>query len=325
MCTPLSIDSEQQRVIAANLAEFRKNTQSPFGADDEIGMLNLITPDTMRAAMSVADMGHVIDMSVDYFVGMPSFEAAGQPNYQIWMTNTPRGTVIDNPMGLTDPAENELVSYSGDAISMYTHTGTHIDTLNHFGYHGSMWNNFEADKHLGNRGWNVGGPEKQPPIITRGVMLDIAALLGVDIVPQSYGIGEKDLRDACKRQNVEVRSGDVVMIRTGQMKHWPTPEFTVNESGLTREGAEFLAKAGAVVIGADNLSLEQIPSTEEGNWLPVHTYLMAEAGVTIMEVVDLERLAQENISEFCFIGAAIKFAGATAAPIRPLALPLLSR
>ncbi|MET0854665.1 MAG: cyclase family protein [Microterricola sp.] len=325
MCAPLTIDFEQQRVIAANLAEFRKNTQSPFGADDEIGMLNLITPDTMRSAMSVADMGHVIDMSVDYFVGMPSFTAAGQPDYQIWMTNTPRGTVIDDPMGLNDSAQNELVSYSGDAVSMYTHTGTHIDTLNHFGYHGSMWNNFEADEHLGNRVWNVGGPEKQPPIIARGVMLDIAALLDVDIVPQSYGIGAKDLRDACKRQNVELRLGDVVMIRTGQMKLWPSQEYIKNEGGITRGGAEFLAQAGAVLIGADNLSLEQIPSTEEGNWLPVHTYLMAEAGVTIMEVVDLEGLSRENISEFCFIGAAIKFAGATAAPMRPLALPMLSR
>ena len=325
MCAPLTMDAAQQRVIAANLAEFRKNTQSPFGKDDEIGMLNLITPDTMRSAMSVADMGHVIDMSVDYFLGMPSFTAAGQPDYQIWMTNTPRGTVIDDPMGLQDPAQNDLVSYSGDAISMYTHTGTHIDTLNHFGYHGAMWNNFKADEHLGNRVWNIGGPEKQPPIIARGVMLDIAALLGVDVLPQSYGIGAKDLQDACKRQNVELRVGDVVMIRTGQMTLWPTPQYIENEGGLTREGAEFLAKAGAVLIGADNLSLEQIPSTEEGNWLPVHTYLMAEAGVTIMEVVDLEGLARENISEFCFVGAAIKFAGATAAPMRPLALPMLSR
>lgn len=325
MCAPLTMDPEQQRVVAANLAEFRKNTQSPFGADDEIGMLNLITPDTMRSAISVADMGHVIDMSVDYFVGMPSFTEAGQPDYQIWMTNTPRGTAIDNPMGLDDSAQNALVSYSGDAISMYTHTGTHIDTLNHFGYHGSMWNNFKADEHLGNRVWKVGGAEKQPPIIARGVMLDIAALLDVDIVPQSYGIGAKDLRDACKRQGVELRRGDVVMIRTGQMKLWPSQEYMKNEGGITREGAEFLAKAGAVLVGADNLSLEQIPSTEEGNWLPVHTYLMAEAGVTIMEVVDLEGLSRENISEFCFIGAAIKFAGATGAPMRPLALPMLSR
>ena len=76
------------------------------------------------------------------------------------------------------------------------------------------------------------------------------------------------------------------------------------------------------MLGSDNLSFEQIPSSEEGNWLPVHTYLFAEAGVAIMEMVDLEALAAERIYEFCFIGAALKLRGATGAPMRPLAMPL---
>lgn len=323
MCGPLFLDEETKRVIAANAANFRQVTHSPFGPDDEIGMLNLITPESARAISRRADFGHIIDMSVDYFVGMPSFTAAGQPDYQIWMTNTPRGTVIEDPMGI-GPEQNELVSYSGDAISMYTHTGTHIDTLNHFGYHNSIWNGFKADDHLGNRNWNVCGPEKQPPIVARGVMIDVAAMLGVPVLPQSYAIGEKDLRDALKRQKTELRPGDVVMVRTGQMTLWPHEEFIKNESGINREGAEFLAKSGAALVGADNLSLEQIPSSEEGNWLPVHTFLMAEAGVTIMEVVDLEGLAREELYEFAFIGAGIKLRGATAAPMRPLAMPLLA-
>jgi kynurenine formamidase len=238
------------------------------------------------------------------------------------MTNTPRGTVINDPLGIGSEQE-ELVSYSGDAISMYTHTGTHIDTLNHFGYHNQIWNGFNADDQLGNRNWNVCGPEKQPAIIARGVMLDIPALLDVDVLPESYGIGEKDLRSALKRQKTELRLGDVVMVRTGQMTLWPGDAYIKNEGGITRAGADFLARSGAAVIGADNLSLEQIPSTEDGNWLPVHTFLMAEAGIPIMEVVDLESLAQQELFEFCFIGAGIKFRGATAAPIRPLAMPLL--
>lgn len=317
------MDEASRRVIAANAATFRQVTQSPFGPDDEIGMLNLITRDMARDVGSRADFGHIIDMSVDYFVGMPSFTAAGQPNYQIWMTNTPRGTANDDPMGI-GREESELVSYSGDAFSMYTHTGTHIDTLNHFGYHNKVWNGFDADEHLGNRVWDVCGPEKQPPIVGRGIMIDVAGLHGVDVLPQSHGIGERDLREALARQGTEMRVGDIVMIRTGQMTLWPTEPYIQNEAGLTREGAEFLAKAGAALIGADNLSLEQIPSTEEGNWLPVHTYLMAEAGVTIMEVVDLEGLAREELYEFAFIGAGLKLRGATAAPMRPIAMPLLS-
>jgi kynurenine formamidase len=321
MCGVNFVDEGTAQKIAAAASTFRQITKSPFGPDDEIGMLNLITPESMRAVMSRADAGHTIDLSVDYFLGMPSFTAAGQPPYQISMTNTPRGTAVDDSTGFGE--QNDLVGYSGDAISMYTHCGTHIDTLNHFGYGRKIWNGFDADEWLGARHWMCAGADKQPPIIARGVLLDIAALHGVDVLPQSYGIGAQDLGDAARRQGVEVRPGDVVLIRTGQMTLWDDPQaYITNESGLTREGAEHLALAGAAVIGADNLSLEQIPSTEEGNWLPVHTYLFAEAGIPIMEVVDTETLAQEEMYEFCFIGAGLKLRGATAAPMRPLAMPL---
>jgi kynurenine formamidase len=323
MCAPLLYDAEQRRVIAAYASAFHQVTSSPFGEDDEIGMLNLITPESMRAVMARADMGKVLDLSVDYFMGMPSFTAGGQPPYQLWMTNTPRGTVIDDPVGVGREV-NELVSYSGDAFSMYTHTGTHIDTLNHFGLHNRIWNGFHVDEHLGNRHWDVCGAEKQPPIIARGVLLDFPALYGVDVMPQSHGIGQQDIEDALKKQGTELRPGDVVMIRTGQMTLWPTDAYKDSEAGLTREGAEFLARAGVILIGADNLSLEQIPSSQDGNWLPVHTFLFAEAGIPIMEVVDLEGLAQERIYEYAFIAAGLKLTGATAAPLRPLAMPLLT-
>jgi kynurenine formamidase len=324
MCGTNFVDEPTARKIAATAATFRQITTSPFGEDDEIGMLNLITPESMRAVMSRADAGHTIDLSVDYFLGMPSFTAAGQPPYQIWMTNTPRGTALDDSTGFG--AQNELVGYSGDAVSMYTHCGTHIDTLNHFGYGTKIWNNFDADTYLGARHWQCAGADKQPPIIARGVMLDVAALHGVPVLPQSYGITAQDLADAARRQEVELRVGDVVLIRGGQMTLWDDPQaYITNEAGCTREAAEFLARSGAAVVCSDNLSFEQIPSTEEGNWLPVHTYLFAEAGIPIMEVVDMEQLSQEELYEFAFIGAGIKLRGATAAPMRPLAMPFLSR
>lgn len=322
MCGPEFVDEATANTIAAAAASFREITESPFGQDDEVGMLNLMTPQSMRSVLSRADAGHTLDLSVDYFLGMPSFTAAGQPPYQISMTNTPRGTSVDDSTGFGD--ENALVGYSGDAISMYTHCGTHIDTLNHFGYHKKIWNGFDADEYLGARHWMCAGADKQPPIIARGVLLDIAALHGVSALPPSYGIGAGDLEDATRAQGVELRRGDVVMVRTGQMILWDDPQvYMTSEPGLTRGGAEFLALRGAIVVGADNLSFEQIPSTEEGNWLPVHTYLFAEAGVTIMEVVDLERLSQEQLYEFCFIGAGLKLRGATGAPMRPMVMPLV--
>lgn len=287
-------------------------------------MLNLMTPDSMRAVVARADAGHTLDLSVDYFMGMPCFTGAGQPSYQISMTNTPRGTVLDDAPGV-GREENQLVSYSGDAITMYTHCGTHFDSLNHFGYCNRIWNGYDADECLSSRHWTVCGADKQPPIIARGVLLDIAALHGLDVLPASYGIGEQDLRDATRRQRLELRNGDVVLVRTGQMSLWPDGAFSDNEPGLTRDGAEFLARAGAIVVGSDNLALEQIPSTEDGNWLPVHTYLLAEAGVPLLEVVDLQQLSAEKLYEFCFVGACLRLRGATGAPLRPMAMPLRSR
>lgn len=325
MCGPSIVTEADKERIAAYSAAYRQVSESPFGPDDEIGMLNLISPESMRDVMRQADGYRVFDMGVDYFLGMPSWTAAGDPPYQIWMSHTPDGTVADDPLGL-GKSQNKLVSYSGDCVQMYTHCGTHFDTLNHFGYHGKIWNGFTADEHLGSRHWMVAGAEKQPPIVARGVLFDIAALHGVDVLPDSYGIGAKDLEDAMRHQGVELRPGDVAMIRTGRMSVWPDSErYMLNEPGLNREGAEFLARAGAIVIGGDNLALEQLPTEEPDNWQVVHTYLLAEAGIPIMEVVDLEALSGERIYEFAFIGACLRLRGATAAPMRPLAMPLIDR
>lgn len=322
MCGPSIVTEADKQRIAAYGAAYRQVSKSPFGEDDEIGMLNLLSPKTMRDVLRRADGGRLFDLGVDYFLGMPSWTAAGDPPYQIWMSHTPDGTVADDPLRLGRD-HNQLVSYSGDCVQMYTHCGTHFDTLNHFGYHGKIWNGFTAHDHLGSRHWMVAGADKQPPIIARAVLFDIPALHGVDVLPDSYGIGEEDLKGALKRQGVEFRSGDIAMIRTGRMSLWPDPgKYMPDEPGLNREGAEFLARAGAILIGGDNLALEQLPTAEPDNWQVVHTYLLAEAGIPIMEVVDLESLAGEQLFEFAFVGACLRLRGATAAPMRPLAMPL---
>lgn len=311
--------------IAARTATPGRVSQSPFGPDDEIGMLNLITAESRAAVTAEADFSRVFDLSVEYFMGMPSFAMLGDPNFQIWLTHTPRGTVVDDPVGVGSE-HNERVSLSGDCISMYLHTGTHIDALNHFGYCGEFWNGTNERKHLGARHWTRNGAGKHPPVIARGVMIDVAAAHGVDELPRSYGIGADDLRMALDRQGTSVQPGDVVLIRTGRMRSWGDREAYLGpEPGPTRAGAALLAEAGAIIVGADNVALEQTPSPDAGNHHPVHTYLLAEAGVPIMENVDLEELSAEQVWEFAFVGACLPIRGATAAPMRPLALPLLRR
>ena len=165
--------------------------------------------------------------------------------------------------------------------------------------------------------------DKHPPIIARGVLLDVAGMLGVDVLEPSYGIGENDLRACLKHQGTELRPGDVVLIRTGRMRLWPDrATYLPYPPGINREGAQFLAEAGAIVIGADNHCLEQVPSADPENWQVVHTYLLAEAGVPILEIANLEELAQDRVLEFVFFGACIRLRGATGAPIRPIAMPL---
>ena len=110
------------------------------------------------------------------------------------------------------------------------------------------------------------------------------------------------------------------------MSVWPDPDaYIPDEPGLDLAGAEFLARGGAMLIGADNIGLERHPSGDPESWQPVHTYLLAEAGIPIMELVDLEELAAEGVHEFAFVGACLKIRGATGSPIRPIALPLRER
>lgn len=297
--------------------------KSPWGPDDQIGRLNLMTEQSRANLLSKVSGGKTYDLSVEYFIGMPSWQAAGDPHYRIWMTHTPQGTVIDDPLGLGTEI-NEHVSYTGAAISMYTHMGTHIDALNHFGLNGKIWNGFSADEHAGDRGWQKGGVEEFPPIVARGVLIDIAAMRGLDMLPAGYRISKKDIQKALKRQNTSLKEGDVVLIRTGRMAVYENAQaFMDNPPGLGFAAAQYLVEdSGAMIVGADNLSLEAFPSELETDYVPVHTYLLAQQGAPIIELAYLEELSRDQVYEFAFIAGALKLRGADAAPIRPVALPL---
>lgn len=296
--------------------------QSPWGPGDQIGRMNLMTGSGRREIIARADAAQVYDLSVEYRVGMPSWHGIGDPRYQYWLTHTPRGATVDDPMKVGDHV-NRHVSYTGDAVSMYTHMGTHIDALNHFGLNGRIWNGFAADEHLGDLGWKVAGAETIPPIVARGVMIDVAGARGVDMLPPNMRIGADDLKAALKRQKLALRPGDVVLIRTGRMALYDRADaFIADAPGLGMDAARFLVESGAMIVGADNLSFEAFPSEVEGNYVPVHTYLLAQHGIPIIELAFLEELARDGVFEFAFVGGSLKFRGASAAPIRPIAIPL---
>ena len=256
--------------------------QSPWGPDDEIGRLNLMTAESQSSILSRISGGAIYDLSVEYFIGMPSWQAAGDPHYRIWMTHTPHGTVTDDPLSV-GVNMNKHVSYTGAAISMYTHMGTHIDALNHFGLNDEIWNGFSASEHLGDRGWKKAGAEKIPPIIARGVLIDVAAAKGIEMLPDGYRITRQDLIETLGKQNTILREGDVVLIRTGRMKLYENADaYMTNPPGMGMDAARFLIEeSGAMIVGADNLSFEAFPSEVEDNYVPLHTYLLAQQGAPI--------------------------------------------
>jgi kynurenine formamidase len=302
-----------------------KVSKSPWGPRDEIGRLNWITRDTNRAILEHLDGRHVFDLNVEYFIGMPSWVAAGDPPYGIWMTHTPQGSVNDNLSGVGSAAHKKY-SYCGDSIHLYTHCGTHIDTLNHLGFYGNFWNGWTADKALGSRVWTKGGPENYPPVIAHGVMLDVAAMKGVDCLPDSYAVTPRDLQSTARKQGVKLSKGDVVLVRTGRMTVWPDFHgYLDGTPGISLASAKWLCEeVGAMCIAADTIALEVLPSEEPNVFLPVHAYMFATAGCQIIEVVNMEEIAKAKQYEFAFLGFPLKLRGATGAPMPSYAVPLRS-
>lgn len=307
--------------LALHAQTYEEAGKSPWGPEDEIGTLNIMDEKSKLGILSRIASGQVYDLSVEYFVGMPSFHSLGDPGYQYWLTHTPHGTVVDNPNALGKEM-NEKVSYTGDAISMYTHMGTHIDALNHFGLNSKIWNGFTPEEHLGDKGWKKTGAETIPPIIARGILIDVAAYKGGKL-KNNYRISVADLQGTLKRQGLNLEKGDVVLIRTGQAAYYENAGKYLHEyPGISLAAAKWLADQEIMLLGADNLSFEAFPPEREDNWVPVHTFLLAERGIMLIEQMFLEELSVDEVYEFAFIAASLKLRGASGSPIRPLALPL---
>jgi kynurenine formamidase len=178
---------------------------------------------------------------------------------------------------------------------------------------------------LGSRSWDRGGAEQIPPIIARGVLLDIAGLKGQECLPPSYAISIEDCEKALAQSGLTLGEGDVALVRTGRMAYWPDGAKVLgNPPGLSLEAARWITSQGIIAIAADQECVEVGPSQHEDNWLPGHCHFLAEAGVPMIELVNLEELARDGVREFCLIAAPIRLRGATGAPLRPLAMALHS-
>ncbi|MGG5259694.1 cyclase family protein [Phycicoccus avicenniae] len=269
------------------------------------------------------DARAMFDLSVEHFVGMPTWTAAGDPSFQMYATHTPGGSPVDNLSGAGQNVHAKY-SYFGDSISMYTHSGTHMDLLNHLGFYGLFWNGWTPAKNLGSRCWTVGGPEHYPPVVARAVLLDIAAVHAVQCLPDGYAITPADLVAAQRHHGAQLRRGDIALIRTGRMSRWPDASgYMENSPGIGLAAARYLAEeVGVMCVGADTIGVEVIPHEEPDTFLPVHCYFYATAGVQIIENVWLEEVAAAGQRTFAFLAFPLKIRGSSAGLIRPVACPL---
>ncbi len=214
------------------------------------------------------------------------------------------------------------LSSANELIVMCGHTGTHLDALGHFARDGVMCCGLQAaDVQTGGKGLRNLGVERVDPIVRRGILLDVAGAEGVDVLPNDFAITADIAQAVARAQGVEVRAGDAVLVRTGLMRRWLDPAFldlTNGQPGVTADCAEWLAEVGVFLGGADTMTFEFIPAHKDD--LPVHGLFLVDHGIYILENADLESLAAAGAHEFVLVTSPLKFVGATASPVRPLAL-----
>jgi kynurenine formamidase len=214
-------------------------------------------------------------------------------------------------------AANEMIVTGG-------HVGTHVDALAHVSYQGELHGGASAeDAQRGGR-FSVHGIDALALTVCRGVLLDVAGLHGTDVLPGGYGITGGDLSAAAAKAGVEVRAGDVALVRSGWATNFGDAEaFLGHETGVpgpTEEAARWLAERGVRATGAETIAYEQIKPEVGHKLLPVHRLLLVEEGIHIIEVMNLSALAEAGIHEFVFVLAPLNITGGTGSPVRPLAM-----
>jgi len=260
--------------------------------------------------LDLLSRARVYDLSQPYYVGMPHF-----PTHPPFL------------YGLAK-AHGDFVGEAGqssasESLGLGGHVGTHIDALCHFSQDGKLYGDVPvADAQSGYAaGMSRHGVETIDPMLRRGVLLDVPRTVGEERLPPDFVIDAALLERTAREQEVEIREGDVALVRTGLDTLWSDGARYINEgrqAGINLEAGQWLSSKGIFAAGSDNIALEQVPSRR----MPVHVHLLVESGMHIIEALDLQGLAEAKTYEFAFLAAPLKIVGGTGAPIRPLAAAL---
>ncbi len=298
-----------------------------WGDDDQIGTANLLTPHAAQRGAAAVRSGRRFSLALDLNAGGPQ---VGQPPRRM----NPLLTMTT--LNERDPHAPGMYAASDDLVSMSTCAGTHIDGLSHVTYDGFMYNGFPATNVTVSAGARTCGVETLPPIVTRGVLLDVAALKGVDgldDVDPGYAITAADLDEAAERAGITVDSGDAIVVRTGEMRHFKSGDrrrYALGDSfrfpGLSVHTVEWFHTHDVAAVFADTYAFESFPppSPDWSDTLAVHMLHIRDMGLIQGQNWDLEDLAADCAADgqcdFLLVAAPEPITGATSAPVSPVAV-----
>jgi kynurenine formamidase len=287
---------------------------SEWGALDQRGAANRLTAERAKEASQLIRDGKVYSLGRLYEYGMP---LPGKRHFSLTIPGSPTGGPSGKNQGVYhDDLFSGEIGQIGTQLDGLGHVGVRIDGDDYF------YNGFRRSQFGTAYGLEKLGIENAGVFFTRGVLVDLARSRGVDRMKSGEVISAGDLEKALRAQRVEIRSGDVVVIRTGHGQLWmkDNAAFSAGEPGIGVEAARWLAERKIVMVGTDTWATEVVPPEDPDRPFPVHLELLVRNGIYNIENLDLEELANDRIYEFAFIYAPLRLKGATGSPGNPIAV-----
>ncbi len=281
---------------------------SKWGAGDERGAANHMKPDSVLKAAKLVRTGEVVELG---HVLSPTMPMSATRQFNIHTKRT-----------FMNPQSNRRGSNEEVLLSEIGQVGTQFDGFAHQTIEDKVYNCYKLDEISTRTGFTKVGIEKVGSLITRGVLIDVAGLKGVDMLGDTYEITVADLEGALQRQNQKLQPGDAVVIHTGWGKLWgkDNARYMRSGPGIGVQAAEWLAKQDPMLVGADNVPVEVNPNPDKEVSLPVHQIMLVVNGIYLLENLKLDELAAKRAHEFAFVMQPLKLQGFTGSTVAPIAI-----
>lgn len=264
-------------------------------------------------AVKIIKKGKVYDLGMEINKNIPD-RGEGIVPFNLLFEITPE----DSKKSLKKINKNSKVSFSSEVIIGATHTSTHIDALCHWQLNDKIHAEFNANDVREENGWKKYGVETIPPIIGRGILLDIAKYLKADKLKDSYIISLEIIKSYLKKNNLTINPADIICLRTGKIKDFYNENYFKECPGYSKEATNWLCKQGISILGSDCSSVDPLPLKNFNN--SNHINILYRNGIYIIEALYLEELSKDEVSEFFMICSAPKFTGCSGAWIRPVGI-----